>query len=75
MKVVPLVWVTNDSKPSQGTSAAQARSRFRRRAKRGTLAGGGYWNDYDIEKDEAVVRGIWRCFKERVSIGNYKWKL
>ena len=28
MKVVPLVWVTNDSKPSQGTTAAQARSKF-----------------------------------------------
>ncbi len=50
MKVVPLVWVTNDSKPSQGTTAAQARSRFAGWTTRNALAGGGYWNDYDIEK-------------------------
>jgi len=50
MKVVPLVWVTNDSKPSQGTTPAQARSKFSSWAARGALAGGGYWNDYDIEK-------------------------
>ncbi|KAK4186741.1 UDP-3-O-N-acetylglucosamine deacetylase [Podospora australis] len=50
MKVVPLIWVTNDSKPSYGQSAAQARSRFAGWQARGQLAGGGYWNDYDIEK-------------------------
>jgi hypothetical protein len=50
MKVVPLIWVTNDSKPSYGTSAAQARSRFTGWNQQGSLAGGGYWNDYDIEK-------------------------
>ncbi|KAL7624123.1 hypothetical protein AAE478_005680 [Parahypoxylon ruwenzoriense] len=50
MKVVPLVWVINDSKPSQGTTAAQARSRFTSWNSRSALAGGGYWNDYDIEK-------------------------
>ncbi len=50
MKVVPLVWVTNDSKPSQGTTATQARSRFASWNTRSPLAGGGYWNDYDIEK-------------------------
>ncbi|KAF2467716.1 uncharacterized protein BDR25DRAFT_233988 [Lindgomyces ingoldianus] len=50
MKVVPLVWVTNDSKPSYGTSVAQARTKFTGWSKRGGLAGGGYWNDYDIEK-------------------------
>jgi len=50
MKVVPLVWVTNDSKPSQGVSAATARSRFAGWQQRNALAGGGYWNDYDIEK-------------------------
>ncbi|KAL1868223.1 hypothetical protein VTK73DRAFT_3785 [Phialemonium thermophilum] len=50
MKVVPLVWVTNDSKPSQGTTAAQARSRFSAWNQRSPLAGGGYWNDFDIEK-------------------------
>jgi hypothetical protein len=50
MKVVPLVWVTNDSKPSYGTTAAQARSKFTSWNRQGALAGGGYWNDYDIEK-------------------------
>lgn len=50
MKVVPLVWVINDSKPSFGTSAAQARSKFQAWNQRSALGGGGYWNDYDIEK-------------------------
>ena len=50
MKVVPLVWVTNDSKPSQGVTAAQARSRFSGWSQRNAIGGGGYWNDYDIEK-------------------------
>lgn len=50
MKVVPLIWVTNDSKPSQGTTAAQAKTRFSSWQSRSPLAGGGYWNDYDIEK-------------------------
>ncbi|KAH9894529.1 hypothetical protein F4778DRAFT_278651 [Xylariomycetidae sp. FL2044] len=51
MRVVPLVWVTNDSKPSYGTTPAQARSKFSGwSAQSGGLAGGGYWNDYDIEK-------------------------
>ncbi|ORX96551.1 hypothetical protein BCR34DRAFT_677325 [Clohesyomyces aquaticus] len=50
MNVVPLVWVTNDSKPSYGTTAAQAKSRFTAWKQAGGLAGGGYWNDYDIEK-------------------------
>lgn len=50
MKVVPLLWVTNDSKPSDGTTAAQAQSRFSGWNKQNALAGGGYWNDFDIEK-------------------------
>ncbi|KAF2734478.1 hypothetical protein EJ04DRAFT_576877 [Polyplosphaeria fusca] len=50
MKVVPLIWVTNDSKPSQGTTAAAARTKFTGWNQRSALAGGGYWNDYDIEK-------------------------
>ncbi|AEO69701.1 uncharacterized protein THITE_2069232 [Thermothielavioides terrestris NRRL 8126] len=50
MKVVPLLWVVNDSKPSQGTTAAQARARFAAWNQRDALAGGGFWNDYDIEK-------------------------
>ena len=50
MKVVPLLWVVNDSKPSQGTTVAQARTKFSNWHERDSLAGGGYWNDYDIEK-------------------------
>ena len=50
MKVVPLLWVTNDSKPSYSTTASQARNKFSSWHQRSALAGGGYWNDYDIEK-------------------------
>jgi hypothetical protein len=50
MKVVPLVWVTNSAKPAQGTTVAQARSRFSGWHQQSALAGGGYWNDFDIEK-------------------------
>lgn len=51
VKMVPILWVTNDSKPSQGTTPAQAQTRFRRWASsKSGVAGGGYWNDYDIEK-------------------------
>jgi len=50
MKVVPLLWVTNDSKPGQSTTAVQARGRFEGWQRASALAGGGYWNDYDIEK-------------------------
>jgi len=65
LKVVPLVWVTNDSKPSQGTTVAQAQAKFNNWNSRGGLAGGGYWNDFDIEKNGlsytqygAVLTGI-----------------
>ncbi|KAI1186770.1 hypothetical protein F5B17DRAFT_431236 [Nemania serpens] len=51
LKVVPLVWVTNDSKPSQGTTVAQAQTKFTSWNSAGGLAGGGYWNDFDIEKN------------------------
>ncbi|KAL2152251.1 hypothetical protein VTH82DRAFT_5435 [Thermothelomyces myriococcoides] len=50
MKVVPLLWVINDSKPQFGQSPAQARDRFSRWSREDGVAGGGYWNDYDIEK-------------------------
>jgi hypothetical protein len=50
MKVVPLVWVTNDSKPAQGTTVAQAKTKFAAWNQQNALGGGGYWNDYDIEK-------------------------
>ncbi|KAI0205915.1 hypothetical protein F4808DRAFT_184793 [Astrocystis sublimbata] len=51
LNVVPLLWVTNDSKPSQGTTVASALSKFTSWNSAGGLAGGGYWNDYDIEKN------------------------
>lgn len=50
MKVVPLLWVVNDSKPSYGKTPAQAQSSFSSWQSRSALGGGGYWNDYDIEK-------------------------
>ncbi|KAI1771430.1 coagulation factor 5/8 type domain-containing protein [Hypoxylon cercidicola] len=50
MPVVPIVWVTNDAKPSQGTTAVQARTKFADWHSEYQVAGGGYWNDYDIEK-------------------------
>jgi hypothetical protein len=50
MRVVPLVWVTNDAKPVYGQTAAQARAKFNSWKAQATLAGGGYWNEYDIEK-------------------------
>ena len=49
-KVVPLLWVVNDSKPGYGVSAAQARDRFAAWRKGAAVAGGGHWNDFDIEK-------------------------
>lgn len=50
MPVIPILWVTNDAKPSQGNTAEQARSRFADWNSQYDVAGGGYWNDYDIEK-------------------------
>ena len=50
MKVVPILWVINDSKPSDGVTVAQARTRFASWNQQNALGGGGYWNDYDIEK-------------------------
>ncbi|KAK7719757.1 hypothetical protein SLS64_001937 [Diaporthe eres] len=50
MKVVPLLWVINDSKPSYGVTPAQAQTRFSGWQSRSALGGAGYWNDYDIEK-------------------------
>jgi hypothetical protein len=51
MKVVPLVWVTNVAKPAQGTTVPQARSKFTSWHHGNALGGGGYWNDFDIEKN------------------------
>ncbi|KAI1497768.1 coagulation factor 5/8 type domain-containing protein [Biscogniauxia marginata] len=48
--VVPIVWVTNDAKPSQGTTATEAETKFAGWYSNDAVAGGGYWNDYDIEK-------------------------
>ncbi|KAI0156229.1 hypothetical protein BJ166DRAFT_532358 [Pestalotiopsis sp. NC0098] len=50
MKVVPIVWVINDSKPSYGVTPAQAQTKFASWNSASALDGGGYWNDYDIER-------------------------
>jgi len=50
MKVVPILWVINDSKPQFGQSVGAARSRFAQWSREAQVAGGGLWNDYDIEK-------------------------
>ncbi|SET91510.1 hypothetical protein [Paenibacillus sp. NFR01] len=50
MKVIPILWVTNDAKPSQGQTPAQAQTKFNNWKTQYAVTGGGYWNDYDIEK-------------------------
>lgn len=50
MKVVPILWVVNDSKPQFGQTPAQAEERFALWKEQDGIAGGGYWNDFDIEK-------------------------
>lgn len=48
--IVPLVWVTNDAKPTFGMTPEQAKTKFSDWDAAGGVAGAGYWNDYDIEK-------------------------
>lgn len=50
VKVTPLVWVTNDAKPSQGNTPEQAQAKFANWNTQYSVDGGGYWNDYDIER-------------------------
>lgn len=50
MKVIPLLWVTNDSKPYCGKTPEEAQAQFTDWYQSDGIAGGGYWNDYDIEK-------------------------
>lgn len=54
MKVVPLLWVTNVAKPKKGKTVEQARVSFQGWKDQDMVAGGGYWNDYDIEKVSGV---------------------
>lgn len=51
INVVPIIWVINDSKPEHGLSALEAESKFSywKSQDSEALAGGGYWNNYDIE--------------------------
>ncbi|KKY38371.1 putative coagulation factor 5 8 type domain-containing protein [Diaporthe ampelina] len=49
MKVVPILWVVNNSKPVYGVTLAEAQELFSGWQSESSLAGGGYWNDYDIE--------------------------
>lgn len=57
MKIVPLLWVNNDYKPDHGNTPAQAQTRFDNWNSQYNLAGGGYWNDYDIEKLNSSYEG------------------
>ncbi|KAL1860607.1 hypothetical protein Daus18300_009097 [Diaporthe australafricana] len=50
LEVTPLVWVTNDAKPSQGNTPEQAQAKFTNWNAQYSVDGGGYWNDYDVEK-------------------------
>jgi hypothetical protein len=50
MRLVPILWVVNDAKPSQGKTPSQSQILFDRWNLGKSAAGGGYWNDYDIEK-------------------------
>lgn len=50
MKVIPLLWVSNDYRPEEGNSPEQARELLNDWHTKHTLAGGGFWNDFDIEK-------------------------
>ena len=49
LPVTPILWVTNDAKPVYGMTPAQAQSQFQEYKTQG-ITGGGYWNNYDIEK-------------------------
>ncbi|KAF2160408.1 hypothetical protein M409DRAFT_29254 [Zasmidium cellare ATCC 36951] len=53
MKVVPLLWVVNDAKPEYGMTPAQCQAKFQNWYSTEQVAGGGYWNDYDIEKQNS----------------------
>lgn len=53
MKVVPLLWVINDSKPVYGKTPAQCQTQFQEWYSEEKVAGGGYWNDYDIERQNS----------------------
>lgn len=50
MKVVPLLWVTNNAKPCDGKTPDQMRQQFSQWYNDDQIAGGGLWNQYDIEQ-------------------------
>lgn len=50
MKVVPLLWVTNDCLPAQGKTPDQVHEILQKWDNEFGLAGGGLWNAYDIGK-------------------------
>lgn len=52
MKVIPLLWVTNNAKPDQGKTPAQMQAQFQQWKTLYGIVGGGYWNDYDIEQTD-----------------------
>ncbi|ORX38159.1 coagulation factor 5/8 type domain-containing protein [Kockovaella imperatae] len=52
MPVIPLVWVSNPSDPQYGETPTQAQLAFETWHLTETIAGGGYWNSYDIENSD-----------------------
>lgn len=53
MKVIPLLWVVNDAKPVYGKTPGECLAQFEEWYSTDKVAGGGYWNDYDIEKQNS----------------------
>lgn len=50
--VQPILWVVNDAKPVYGKTPEEAQSTFAQFKSEG-ISGGGYWNNYDIEKQNS----------------------
>ena len=53
MDVIPLLWVTNDAKPYDGSTVSEAEADFSHWYSQEQVGGGGYWNNYDIEQQNS----------------------
>ncbi|CAK4031734.1 Hypothetical predicted protein [Lecanosticta acicola] len=51
--IIPLLWVTNDAKPADSMTPQQSQSQFQNWTDNDRISGGGYWNNYDIEKQNS----------------------
>lgn len=63
MKVIPLLWVVNDAKPEFGMTPTQCRKQFQAWKDQDQVAGAGYWNDYDIEKQNSSYTAYGHALK------------